>query len=73
MDVDNCQAELASFKELLVLNATTYNDAADTVAANLTDRDCMRFLRARKMNVEKAVEMANNWWVWYNTPVQGSR
>lgn len=41
-------------------------------AANalLDDHDCMRFLRARSMDVSRAVEMASEWAVWYVTPMR---
>ena len=45
----------------------------DTVNSFLSDRDCMRFLRARNMNVKKAATMAHKWWEWYNTPLQGGK
>jgi hypothetical protein len=38
----------------------------------LSDHDCMRFLRARQMNLEKAAEMSNAWGVWVQTPLPGS-
>jgi hypothetical protein len=72
MDPEDYQTELATFKELLVSDSSVGRDASDTIGSNLTDRDCLRFLRARKMDVTKAADMANAWWVWYNTPVQGS-
>jgi hypothetical protein len=71
MEVENSQAELTTFRELLAPNSTAELDATDTATAFLTDSDCRRFLRARKMNVQKAADMANAWWVWFNTPLQG--
>mmetsp|Transcript_1749 Transcript_1749/g.2739 ORF Transcript_1749/g.2739 Transcript_1749/m.2739 type:complete len:405 (+) Transcript_1749:46-1260(+) len=37
----------------------------------LQESDCMRFIRARKYDVAKAAEMAENWWKWYHTPIAG--
>ena len=69
---EDCQEELTTFKSLLKENSESLKlDGNDTCLAFLTERDMMRFLRARKMNVKKAAEMADAWWVWYNTPVQG--
>lgn len=39
----------------------------------LLDHDCMRFLRARQMDVERAAEMSNAWGVWVQTPLVGSQ
>jgi hypothetical protein len=41
-------------------------------SALLDDFDCMRFLRARQMDVSKAVAMAAAWGAWANTPLPGS-
>lgn len=41
--------------------------------ALLDDFDCMRFLRARQMNIEKAIAMAAEWGTWINEPLAGSR
>jgi hypothetical protein len=38
----------------------------------LDDFDCMRFLRARQMDVDKAVEMATAWGEWAHTVLPGS-
>jgi hypothetical protein len=40
-------------------------------SALLDDFDCMRFLRARQMDVSKAVAMAAAWGAWANTPLPG--
>lgn len=39
----------------------------------LSDRDCNRFIRARKGNVENAVEFVKAWWEWFNKtiPISG--
>jgi hypothetical protein len=42
-------------------------------SALLDDFDCMRFLRARQMDVPKAVIMATAWGVWAVSPLAGSR
>jgi hypothetical protein len=31
--------------------------------------DCERFLIARKENIANAAVMVNEWWVWWNTPM----
>mmetsp|Transcript_18478 Transcript_18478/g.34515 ORF Transcript_18478/g.34515 Transcript_18478/m.34515 type:complete len:293 (-) Transcript_18478:334-1212(-) len=73
MSIEDHEAELTTFKELLVSDSSNVGkDSSDTVAAYMSDRDCMRFLRARNMNVKKASAMAHKWWEWYNTPVQGT-
>ena len=41
--------------------------------ALLDDFDCMRFLRARQMNVPKAIAMAAEWGTWANEVLPGSR
>lgn len=38
----------------------------------MTDADCLRFLRARKWNTEKALDMTASWWTWFNSPIQGA-
>lgn len=40
--------------------------------ALLDDFDCMRFLRARQMNVQKAIAMAAEWSTWANEPLPGN-
>lgn len=40
-------------------------------AAMLTNSDCHRFIRARKGDIEKAVEMANAWSTWWITDLPG--
>jgi hypothetical protein len=37
----------------------------------LTENDCLRFLRARKWEVDKAVELAEKWYEWYYSPIPG--
>ena len=39
------------------------------ICESLSDDDVDRFIRARKRNVEKAVVMAKDWWVWYNEAI----
>lgn len=73
MEIEDNQAELAAFRELLVSDAVDVANVTDTAASFLTDRDCLRFLHARKMNPKKAAAMAHTWWEWYNTPVKGSK
>lgn len=50
---------LSDFKALLPAELDEY----------LSDDDCLRFLRARKKNAEKAAEMAIEWWSWFNKAV----
>jgi hypothetical protein len=38
----------------------------------LTDFDCQRFLRARRMDAEAAAAMAQKWGEWFCTPLSGS-
>ena len=38
----------------------------------LTDHDIVRFLIARKCNLEKATLMVNNWYQWFISPIEGS-
>lgn len=39
----------------------------DNISLELNDFDCLRFLRARKGNIEQAVIMAQNWYDWRHT------
>ena len=57
MSGDSISVSLDEFKQLI----------GDDIKSFLTDADCKRFLRARKLNVEKAAEMCISWWKWYNT------
>jgi len=43
----------------------------DELNENVSDFKCIQFLRARNMNVDKAQEMIQNWWTWWNTPLPG--
>jgi hypothetical protein len=38
----------------------------------LTESDCLRFLRARKYDLDKAVELAEKWYEWYYSPLPGA-
>ena len=38
---------------------------------DLSDFDCIRFLRARNGNVTKASNMALNWYTWWHTSLSG--
>jgi hypothetical protein len=38
----------------------------------LQESDCLRFLRARSYNIEKATDMIEKWGVWWETPLPGS-
>lgn len=37
----------------------------------LTENDCKRFLRARKWDIEKAIELTEKWYNWYISPIPG--
>ncbi len=37
----------------------------------MSDSDCLRFLRARQFDVVKSVEMAQEWWTWWNSTLPG--
>ncbi len=41
------------------------------VANDLSDLDCVRFLRARNGNIVKASTMATNWYTWWHTSLSG--
>lgn len=45
---------------------------SEDVLRYLSESDCRRFLRARKWNVTKALEMTGTWWTWYNAPIEGT-
>lgn len=50
-----------------------FREGLDSTAnALLDDSDCMRFLRARQMNVDKAIAMAADWAKWATEPLPGS-
>ena len=50
-----------------------FREGLDTATnALLDDFDCMRFLRARQMNISKAVAMATDWSQWANEVLPGS-
>lgn len=73
MEVDEeYKAHVSSFRKLLETKPLEGLEEGDDASSFLSDRDCMRFIRARKMDVRKAADMADKWWVWYNTPVEGS-
>lgn len=55
---------LSSFRRLL--------SECPELNAYLHDRDCRRFLKARKGDVAKANAMAVRWWQWYNAPLKGA-
>lgn len=55
-------AEVLQMRQLLPASAD----------ALLDDFDCLRFLRARKMDPRKAADMASAWAVWATTPLPGS-
>lgn len=41
------------------------------VSNDLADVDCIRFLRARNGNIEKASTMATTWYTWWHTSLSG--
>jgi hypothetical protein len=60
METENLEIETSALKAFV--------ESVDPgVLQLLNESDCKRFLRARKMDVEKAVLMANNWGVWWRT------
>jgi hypothetical protein len=49
----------------------TFKELIDPeVLSLLSDACCRRFLRARSMDINKAVEMANSWGKWYTSPAE---
>ncbi len=38
---------------------------------NVSDFKCVKFLRARNLNVDKAEEMILQWWSWWQIPLPG--
>lgn len=40
----------------------------DDVNEMLTDKDCHRFLTARKYDIAKSLEMVNKWAAWFKNP-----
>lgn len=42
------------------------------ISQELSDHDCVRFVRARKQNIEKARDMAVAWYEWWHSPLAGS-
>ena len=63
MEIEVAAEEVAAFREGL--------DSATN--ALLDDFDCMRFLRARQMDVPKAIAMATDWGIWAKQALPGSR
>lgn len=48
------------------------NAISPELSAQLTDNDCLRFLRARSNNVSKAADMITKWGVWWETKLPGT-
>lgn len=44
----------------------------ESLRETLSENDCLRFLRARKFDLEKAIELAEKWYEWYYSPLPGS-
>lgn len=45
---------------------------SDDLAAIVSDDQCIRFLRARNLDLEKSSAMLTAWWKWWNSPLPGT-
>jgi hypothetical protein len=64
MDQSNIFSDDVSHSEIILEFRTALGD---NISREMTDRDCLRFLRARKGNIPLAVTMTNNWYDWRHT------
>jgi len=44
----------------------------EDLAQAVSDEQCVRFLRARNLNMQDSVRMITNWWTWWNSPLLGT-
>jgi len=56
-------------EEMLLLITSLRENLSPELNGSLSDSDCRRFLLARRLNIDDAVIMVNNWWVWWHTPL----
>jgi len=69
-DGDNSTSQQSTENETLISQLREALGGQEA-ASQLSDRDCMRFIRARKFDIEKASAMAAAWITWWNTPFGG--
>ena len=55
----------------LKLHIEEFREKLGNINEKLTDHDCARFLIARKVNLEKSLEMVKAWYTWYTSPIEG--